>query len=104
MDTHARLRELLKARGWSEYRLALECGLSESTVSNIYRRGTYPTVPTLEQICKGFGITLSQFFADGEMVEMTPELKRIFDGWIFLTPKQKEAVLTLIESYREAKD
>lgn len=101
MDTHARLRELLKARGWSEYRLAIKCGLSESTVSNIYRRGTYPTIPTLEQICDGFGITLAQFFAEGEMVETTPELKRVFDGWVLLTPKQKEAVLTLIESYNK---
>ena len=68
MDTNDRLRRLLDERGWTEYRLAKQCGLSLSTIANIYRRNTVPSVATLEVICKGFGITLSQFFAEGEMV------------------------------------
>ena len=72
MDVHERLMELLDERGWSEYRLARESGLSDSTIHNIYKRNTSPSIPTLETICKGFGITLSQFFAEGEMVEMEP--------------------------------
>ena len=75
MDTHERLRQLLNERGWTEYRLAKNCGLSESTIANIYRRNTVPSLATLEAICKGFGITMAQFFAEGEMVEISPELK-----------------------------
>ena len=75
MDTHKRLRQLLDERGWTEYRLSKECGLSESTLANIFRRNTLPSISTLEAICAGFGITISQFFADGDMVEMTPEIK-----------------------------
>lgn len=100
MDVHARLRQLLDERGWSEYKLSKMSELSEATVSNVYRRNTLPSIPTLEQICNGFGITLSQFFCEEDMVELTPELKRLFDGWVFLTPKQKEAVFTVLESYR----
>lgn len=99
MDILARLRELLKERGWTEYRLAKECGLSESTIHNIYRRNATPSIYTLEIICNGFGITLSQFFAEGNMVEMTPELKKLFDGWRPLTPQQKEAVLTVVQAF-----
>lgn len=98
MDTHKRLRQLLKERGWTEYRLSKNCGLSESTLSNIYRRNTVPSIATLETICKGFGITMSQFFAEGEMVEMTPELKELFDSWVNLTPEQKDAVNRLLKS------
>jgi len=29
----------------------------------------------LESICRGFNITLSQFFAEGKMVELMPDLK-----------------------------
>ena len=58
MDTHERLRQLLAERGWSVYRLAVNCGLSESTLANIYKRNTVPSVDTLESICNGFGITL----------------------------------------------
>ena len=61
MDVLERLRKLLQERGWSEYRLAQVSGLNEPTISNIYRRNTLPTIPTLEAICKAFGITLSQF-------------------------------------------
>lgn len=99
MDTHERLRQLLDERGWTEYRLAKNCGLSESTIANIYRRNTVPSITTLETICKGFGITLSQFFAEGEMVELTPELKELFDNWVNLTPEQMQKLL-----YRSSMD
>lgn len=79
--------------------MAKECGLSESTIHNIYRRNAQPSIYTLETICKGFGITLSQFFAEGEMVEMTPDLKALFEGWRPLTPQQKAAVLSVIEAF-----
>ena len=97
MDTNERLRRLLDERGWTEYRLAKMCGLNQSTIANIYKRNTVPSIATLEEICKGFGITLSQFFADGEMVELTPDLKTIFDRWVNLTPEQKDVILHMAD-------
>ena len=97
----ARLRSLLQARGWTEYRLAKESNLNESTIANIYRRNNVPTVATLEAICKAFGITLSEFFADSDMVELTPELRELFDKWIRLSPNQKNTVKTVIDTYFE---
>ena len=94
MDTLQRLHQLLDERGWSEYRLAKNCGLSNSTIANIYHRNTVPSITTLEAICAGFGISLSQFFAEGEMVELTPELKELFDSWVDLTLPQKAAFLS----------
>lgn len=99
MDTHEKLRTLLAARGWSEYRLAKESNLSESTILNIFRRNATPSIPTLEAICSGLGITMSQFFADNEMVELSPELKKLFEGWVFLTAQQKAAVMNVIEAF-----
>ncbi len=104
MDTNERLRKLLDERGWTYYKLSKSSGLSESTVTNIFKRNTIPSIPTLEQICKGFGITLSQFFADGDMVELTPDLKQIFDGWRDLTPKQKQAVMQMIDAMKSNSD
>ena len=99
MDVHKRLRQLLNERGWTEYRLSKKCGLSESTLANIFRRNTMPSITTLEAICNGFGITLSQFFAEDEMVELTPELKNLFDKWISLTPEQKNAVYNMVNAF-----
>ena len=103
MDTLARLKQLMNERGWTMYRLAKESGLTESTIANIYRRNALPSIPTLEMICQGFGITLSQFFAEGELVELTPDLKEIFDGWVFLTPEQKNAMLTTMCAFHHDK-
>lgn len=99
MDVHKRLRQLLNERGWTEYRLSKKCGLSESTLANIFRRNTMPSITTLEAICNGFGITLSQFFAENEMVELTPELKNLFDKWISLTPEQKNAIYSMVNAF-----
>ena len=96
MDAKARIRELMAERKWSEYRLAIASGLSQSTVANIFNRNTTPSVATLESICAGFGITLAQFFAEGEMVELTEEQREMFSAWSTLTKEQKEALQQLI--------
>lgn len=102
MDVVARLKKFQDERGWSEYRLARNCGLSESTIANIYRRSNVPSIPTLQAICDGYGITMSQFFAENEMIEITPDFKELFDLWISLTPKQKESVLQICRAMNES--
>lgn len=62
MDTKQRIRELMRERNWTEYRLAIASDLSQSTIANIFNRNTIPSVSTLEAICKGLGITMAQFF------------------------------------------
>lgn len=98
MDTHSRLRQLMTERGWTAYRLAKESGLSESTLANIFKRNTVPSISTLEAVCAAFGISLAQFFAEQDMVELTPELKELFDNWVSLTPEQKQAALQMLRA------
>lgn len=96
MDAKQRIRDLMNERGWSEYRLAIASGLSQSTVANIFNRNTTPSVATLESICSGFDISLSQFFAESNMVELSEEQKEMFAAWASLTAPQKEALRQLI--------
>ena len=97
MNSKLRIRKLMAERQWSEYRLALESGLSQSTISNIFSRNTTPSISTLESICKAFGITLAQFFAEGDWVELTSEQLEMFRAWSSLTPAQKEVIRQLID-------
>lgn len=102
MDTIERLRQLMSERGWTAYRLSKECGLSQSTLANILKRNAQPSIATLEELCAGFGITLSQFFAnDGDLVELTPELSKLFEQWRPLTPQQKTAVYQLLKAFND---
>ena len=45
---------MLHDNGLTEYRLARKCGLSQSTITNIFKRNTVPSIAILEAICKGF--------------------------------------------------
>lgn len=97
MDIQKRIKDLMEERGWTDYRLAMESDLSHSTVSNMFKRNNAPTIPTLEAICKAFGITLSQFFAEGEeAVILTDEQREIFATWSLLSPKQKSLLLEFL--------
>ena len=101
MDVNERITELMKARGWSEYRLAKESGLSNSTIANIFRRNTIPSIPTLELICDSLGITLSQFFATNDLIELDAAQQATFYKWSLLTNRQRTVVSMLIDTYVE---
>lgn len=99
MDVLARLKEYKRKCGWTDYKIAKEAGLSPNTVSNVFVRNNTPSMPTLQAICKAFGITLSQFFAEGEMVTLSSEQQALLDKWLLLTKEQKHAVMQIIETY-----
>ena len=40
-------------KGWTEYQLAEESGLTQSTISSWYRKNLVPSIPSLEKICSG---------------------------------------------------
>ena len=100
MTTNERIRQLMDECNWTEYRLAKEANLSQSTIANLFKRNTVPSIPTLEAICCGFGITLSQFFSEGNFVELTDEQKKLFDKWVTLTKEQKLLLLELVKNLK----
>lgn len=58
-----RIRQLCLERNWSIYRLSQESGVPLSTLNTLMKsHSKTPSIPTLENICKGFSISLSQFF------------------------------------------
>ena len=105
MDATERIKELLKQRGWTAYKLSKQSGLAESTVNNILKRNTVPSVTTLEAICGGFGMTMAQFFAEGELIEVTPDVSELVRYYSVLSSDQKEVARELLKKmnlYRNA--
>lgn len=96
MDVINRIRELMEQRGYSEYRLAKEAALHQSTVSNIFRRNTIPSIPTLSAICNALGITLSEFFSESEAHSLPAESRELLANWSRLTPSQRILLQGLI--------
>ncbi len=73
-DVIQHIQELCKERNWSYYRLAKESDIPYSTLNNMISRTNIPTIPTLQKLCDGFGITLADFFLD------QPEHPQLTDG------------------------
>lgn len=60
-----KITQLLDEHNWTLYRLAKEAKVSYSTLNNTFHRNNVPSVATLLRICKGFDITMSEFFDEG---------------------------------------
>ena len=92
------ITEYREARGWTEYQLAERSGLPQSTISSWYRKNMVPTIPSLEKICKAFGITLSQLFAEkDEPVSLTDSQRELLKRWSRLREEQQAAIFALID-------
>lgn len=98
MDAQKRIRQLMEERGWTDYRLAKEAKLSHSTVTNMFNRNNAPTLPTLEAVCRAFGITLTQFFTEDGESQITEEQQKLFSIWSTLTDEQKRLLLDLMNT------
>lgn len=104
MEAQDRIRQLMDDRGWSEYRLSKESGLAQSTIANIFRRNNSPTLPTLEAVCKAFGITLTQFFSkDSALIELTENQIELLLKWSVLSDEQKKLFLALMDTMKRNK-
>lgn len=73
-DVIQHIQDLCKERNWSYYRLAKESDIPYSTLNNMISRTNIPTIPTLQKLCDGFGITLADFFLD------QPDHPQLTDG------------------------
>jgi len=98
MDVLERIDQLRNERNWSNYKLSQISGVSQTTLRNMFSRNTLPSIATLEAICAGFGMTLSQFFAAGnEPVPLTDEQCEMLKTWGTLTEEQKSAFMQLMK-------
>lgn len=89
----------MELRGWSEYRLAKESGLSQSTIANVFHRNTLPSIPTLESMCKAFGITLSQFFDESDPPGAAQAA--LLRDWYALSPTQRVLIQDLMRELQK---
>lgn len=94
MEVLEKIEKLRKEKGWSINYLAMESGLTQSTLNNLYSRNTEPKISTLRAICGAFGISLSQFFKEEEKDdELTRRVKN-------LSKENKQALLQIVKNLK----
>ena len=100
MDVLERIKKLQEERGWSMYKLAEESMLTQSTLSNMFVRKSYPSIPTLIKICDAFEISLSDFFADSNESDFSTDEIMLLNNYRKLSNKNKEAVKNLVSNLK----
>ena len=100
MNVLDRIVEFRTAKGWSEYQLAEESGMTQSTISSWYRRHMTPSIPSLERICDAFGISLSQSFMESgaQPVFLTDKQVELINATNKLSPEQLDSLITFLET------
>lgn len=99
MTVLERILQLRLERNWSEYRLSEESGIAQTTISSWFKKDIYPSIPSLEKICKAYDISMAQFFNfDNEPVSLSPEQNELLENWNRLSGEQKNAVSNLLKS------
>lgn len=99
IDVLERITEMRKERHWTEYQLAEESGLTQSTISSWYRKGMLPTIPSLVKICNAFGISISQFFLEdgNQTVSLNEEQHALLAASAKLNHEQYAALISFME-------
>lgn len=100
IDVLNRITYYRKAKNWSEYQLAEESGLTQSTISSWYRKDILPSIPSLEKICLALGITLSQFFStdSDDTFSLTSTQKKLLEETQRLSEEQMSALTDFIKT------
>lgn len=95
-EINGRIRRLCEERSWTVYRLAKESGITYSTLSSMLNQDNIPTIPTLEKLCCGFGITLGQFFDDNALA-ITQEEREHLERWCKLSSEEQQGMERYID-------
>lgn len=99
-DVINRIEALLKFKHWTPYKLAKEANMSYSNLNNILNRHSCPSIATLEKICNGFNISLSEFFAFDENPLRNNELSEthqdIINSYESLSYRNQELLLAYL--------
>ena len=73
-----KITSLCEKRDISKYRLSQLSGISQSSLGRIMAQENLPSLITLEKICTALGVTLSQFFQEGNSENLTEKQKEVF--------------------------
>lgn len=71
-----RIIELCQERNISINALSIQSGVTQSTVNNIIsRRNNSTTVATIQKLCDGLGMTITEFFQSELFSDIEQEIK-----------------------------
>ena len=96
-----KITSLCEKRDISKYRLSQLSGISQSSLGRIMAQENLPSLITLEKICAALGVTLSQFFQEGNSENLTEKQKEVLRIWNNLSTNEQETVMSMLRGLRK---
>ncbi len=93
-----RIQELCQERGWSYYQLAKASGITYSTLNTMLNKKNMPSLPTLQKLCEGFGISITEFFdASYSQHGLTADQAECIELFTLLDAKDRKLAITFMK-------
>jgi len=93
-----RIQELCDERGWSYYQLAKASGITYSTLNTMVNKQNMPSLPTLQKLCRGFGISVTDFFEpDRSRTGLTEDQALCVSLFTALPPEERRLALAYMK-------
>ena len=97
-DSLERIRQLCEERNWSYYQLSKVSGIAYSTLSTMMNKHNALTLPTLQKLCNGFGISVTDFFEpDRSSSSLTDDQAECLSLFNVLSPEDKRLALAFLK-------
>lgn len=97
-DSLERIQTLCEERDWSYYQLSKVSGIAYSTLSTMMNKHNAPSLPTLQKLCQGFGISVTDFFEpDRSASSLTEEQKECLSLFTTLSPDDKKLAIAYLK-------
>ena len=96
-----KITSLCEKRDISKCRLSQLSGISQSSLGRIMAQENQPSLITLEKICTALGVTLSQFFQEGNSENLTEKQKEVLRIWNNLSTNEQETVMSMLRGFRK---
>ncbi len=79
-DIGKKIKALREERGWAQNKLSVLAGVSASYIRDLEKGQKCPTVEVLDGICFAFGMTLVEFFSEGNGNELSDKISALTVG------------------------
>ncbi|MCI2067992.1 MAG: helix-turn-helix transcriptional regulator [Bacilli bacterium] len=107
MDITEKIKVLMTERGWSVYQLSKESTLTASTLTNMFKRHSQPSIKTVKSVAEAFGISVSELLGEGPVDEngkvLSPIESQIISDYRKLDPEAKSLFFSLLDLYTSKK-
>lgn len=94
-----RLKQIMEDRSLSRYKLGKITGITQASLSTIMSGKCAPSLSTIDKLCKGLGISVSDFFnmADDKPYILSTEEREALRYWNELDKSQKKMAIAFAQ-------